>query len=99
MRHRVNKFKFKGGKGANDMLLRKLVVNFVEHGSMVTTEKKGKALSSYLATLVEKSKSKSEANKNFLLKKMSSGKIIADFFNKVGPTFKDVAGGYTTVQR
>jgi large subunit ribosomal protein L17 len=81
------------------MLLRKLAVNFVQHGSMVTTEKKGKALSSYVATLVEKAKKKSEANKNFLLQEISSSKTIADLFNRVGPTFKDVSGGYITLQR
>lgn len=99
MKHRVHKFNFKGGKDANDMLLRKLVVNFVEHGSMITTEKKGKALSSYIGRIVEKSKNKSEANKNYLLKEINSEKIIGLLFDKVGPVFKDVVGGYLTLQR
>lgn len=99
MQHRIHKFKFSAGKGANDMLLRKLVVNFLAHGSMVTTEKKGKALSSYMDKIVQKSKVRSEANKNYLLSKMGSEKTIDVLFDKVGPVFKDVNGGYITLQR
>ncbi len=99
MRHKVNKFKLRGGKDANDMLLRKLALNFVMHGSMVTTEKKGKALSSYLAKLVEKTKEKNEANKNYLLHHLSSIKVVNNLFDKVGPVLKDTTGGYLTVKR
>lgn len=99
MRHQSNKFKLRSGKDANDMLLRKLIVNFVAHGTMVTTEKKGKALSSYMGKLVEKAKSKTEANKNYLLQKVSSKKMINAFFNQIGPTFKDVKGGYIALKR
>jgi large subunit ribosomal protein L17 len=99
MQHRVHKFKFSSGKGANDMLLRKLVVNFLEHGSMVTTEKKGKALSSYMDKIVQKAKNRSEANKNYLLSKVGSEKTVATLFEKVGPVFKDVNGGYLSLKR
>ncbi len=99
MRHQVHKFKFSGGKDSNDMMLRKLAYNLLAHGKMVTTEKKGKSLSSYMARLVEKSKEKTEANKNYLLRQMSSIKVVNTFFEKVGPVFKDIQGGYISLQR
>ncbi|MEO6509123.1 MAG: L17 family ribosomal protein [Patescibacteria group bacterium] len=99
MKHRVNKFNFKGGKDANDMMVRKLAYNFMAHGMMVTTEKKGKAISSYMGRLVEKAKTKTEANKNYLLRVTGSQKVINNLFNNIGPTFKDTVGGYITLQR
>ncbi len=99
MKHREKKFKLKGGKDANDMLLRKLAVNFVEHGKMITTEKKGKALTSYIGKLVEKTKVRNEANKNFLLHHFNSVKIVNSLFDKVGPVVKDINGGHTVLKR
>ena len=99
MKHSIHKFKVRMGKDANDMLMRKLAYNFLAHGTMVTTEKKGKALSSYMARIVQKAKVKNEANKNYLLTHVSSKKVIANLFDQVGPVFKDVNGGYLTIKR
>ena len=99
MRHQINKFKLSGGKDSNDMLLRKLAYNFLDHGTMITTEKKGKSLSSYMSKLVEKSKEKTEANKNYLLRQMGSVAVVNTFFDKVGPVFKGIQGGYIGLKR
>jgi large subunit ribosomal protein L17 len=99
MRHGYKKFKFQFGKDANDMLLRKLAVNFVTHGTMVTTEKKAKALDMYLSKLIEKSKEQTEANKNYLLHHFGSVAMVNTMFEKVGPVMKEVHGGYVNMKR
>ncbi len=97
MRHGVKSKTFQGGSDANKMLLRKLVVNFLAKGVLTTTETKAKVTKSLLERLVEKSKSRTEANKNYLLRKVTQPKMIEYLFNEVGPALKDIKGGYVKI--
>ena len=54
MKHQISKVKFRGGKDANKMLIKKLLYNFFSHGSIVTTAAKAKALKMFVEKLVEK---------------------------------------------
>lgn len=99
MKHRVSKVKFKDGQDANEMLMRKLAVNFFAHGSLITTEKKAKALKSYVETLVEKTKEESAANKNFLLSNLGNKKVVLSLYKYVAPVVKDRIGGYVRLQK
>ena len=67
MRHRVKKIKFSKGKDANEMLLKKLLSNFLIQGKITTTQKKAKAVKSGIDRIVSKSKNKTQSNKNYLL--------------------------------
>ncbi len=93
MRHGVKKIKFKQGKDANEMLMRKLVVNFLAHGKLTTTTSRAKVLKSLVEAYVEKAKEKKEANKNFLLSKLGDRQLVKKLFLEVGPVFKTRAGG------
>jgi len=98
MRHGYKKIRFKSGKDAFQMLLRTLTINFLAHGKMETTHKRAKVLKTYIEKLAEKSKEKTEANKNFLLKAFGNNKKTIDFlFNQVGPVVKDKVGGYVRI--
>ncbi|MFN4212677.1 MAG: 50S ribosomal protein L17 [Microgenomates group bacterium] len=99
MRHRVKKIKVKGGKDANKMLMVKLVNNFFVKGKLTTTIKKAKLVKSYIERLVEKSKVKTEANKNYLLRYIHDKKLINFLFETVGPAFKSLKGGYVRIIR
>lgn len=99
MWHRVKKIKFRAGKDANKMLVKKLVLNFLEHGKIITSLKKAKVLKSVIEKLVEKAKEQSEANKNYLLHYITDKKITKFLFETVGPTLKKIAGGYVRVVR
>lgn len=98
MKHGLKKLKIKGGKDANDMLMRKLATNFIEHGHMVTTEKKAKALKPFMEKIVEKSKENKESNKNYLQKFFTQKKYLTALFEQVGPALKDKQGGYVKIK-
>ena len=99
MRHRVKKIKFKKGYDANKMLVKKLVINFLERGKITTTVKKAKVLKQAIERLVEKAKENTESNKNYLLHHVTDKKTIKFLFETVGPTLKNTVGGYTRVVR
>lgn len=97
MKHKVKKIKFHSGRDANRMLLKKLAINFIKNNKIVTTDAKAKALKPYIEKLVGKSKNKTEANKNVLLKKITDKLIIEKLFKEIGPKFKDRIGGYVRI--
>src|SRR3989344_1316416 len=99
MRHQTNKVKFKSGQDANSMLMRKLMYNFLRHSHIKTTEAKAKALKMYIDRLVSKSKEKTEANKNYMLRFFQEKTITDIIFNQIGPAFAKINGGFVKIIR
>ncbi len=99
MRHGHRKLRFGAGIDANRMMLRKLAYNFIKSGKMITTEKRAKALRIYLETIVHKSKEETDANKNFLLKKLGSPALIKVLYSQIGPAVKEKSSGFVTIKR
>ena len=99
MRHRIKKIKFKQGKDANTMMLRKLTVNFIRHGKITTTLHRVKVLKSQIERLVEKMKVESEANKNQLLSAVGDTRLLRRMFKDIGQPLKDKVGGYVRIVR
>ncbi len=99
MRHKVKKIKFKKGQDANQMLMRKLLINFLSHGHIETTITKAKVLKSLLEKLISKAKVKNEANKNYLLKKLGKISYVNDCFDRIGQALKNINGGYVKIVR
>lgn len=99
MRHRVRKFKFKRGKDANQMLIRKLAGNFFKNNKLETTEAKAKAIKSVIERLVQKAKKTSQANKNYLLKHLGDGELVAKLFRDIGPTQAGQKSGFLKITR
>ncbi|MBI3366520.1 50S ribosomal protein L17 [Candidatus Roizmanbacteria bacterium] len=99
MYHRIKKIKFRAGKDANRMLVKKLLFNFLSVGKITTTLKKTKVLKSVVEKLVEKAKKNTEANKNYILRLITDKKTIRFLFDTIGPTLRDKNGGYVKVVR
>jgi len=99
MRHRVKKIKFRSGRDANRMLVRKLVKNFLTNFKIVTTIKKAKVLKSVIEKLCEKAKVDSQANYNYLLKTLADKKLVLRMIKEVGVSLKDKVGGYVRIVR
>lgn len=95
MKHRVAKRKFGFGYDANKMLLRQLCRNFLLEQTLTTTKQKAKAAQIAVEKLVSKSKVKTEANKNFILKFFGEQALVDRLFDTVGPALAKVEGGYT----
>ena len=94
MVHPTKKAKFRLGKDSDSMLLKKLLVNFLKHGSLTTTFKKAKVTKIFVERVVEKAKNKTESNKNYLLKAVGNKETILYLFDEVGPSLKEKKGGY-----
>ncbi|MBI3619699.1 50S ribosomal protein L17 [Candidatus Roizmanbacteria bacterium] len=99
MWHAVKKLKFKQGQDAGEMLLRKLAANFLEHGRMITTLKRAKAVGQVIDRLSEKAKEVNEANKNYILKQMGPGRALSILFKEIGPVIKEKKGSYVRITR
>ncbi len=97
MKHQQKKIKFNFGYDANRMLVKKLVVNFLNHGYLETTEKKAKVLKQVIERLVSKMKIKNNANKNYLLRYLSKTKLVNECFNIIGPSLAKINGGYVRI--
>lgn len=95
MRHRIKKAKFGFGQDSNSMLIKKLVANFLVSGKMTTTKQKGKAAQSALERLVTKAKTNTEADRNFILRRVTNETVLNTLVKVVGPALKDVQSGYT----
>ncbi len=99
MKHRYHKTKFGHGQDSEQMLIKKLVGNFLLKGKLVTTIQKAKVTQSVVERLVTKSKEKNEANKNFLLKNTTNSNVVALLFDQIGPALKDKISGVTRIVR
>ncbi|MDH7476433.1 MAG: 50S ribosomal protein L17 [Microgenomates group bacterium] len=94
MRHQSKKIKFKKGQDSNQMIARQLIKNFFINNRLTTTEKKAKAIKPIIEHLVEKTKKRTEANKNYLLRKLADKKLVEHLFNKIGQSLANKSGGY-----
>ena len=99
MRHRDKKVKFQKGKDANEMLMRKLAVNFLEHGHMVTTEKKAKAIKPFLEKCVNKAKRNAQSNHNMLKRHFVDKRHLEALVTQVAPALKSQTSGYLRLKR
>ena len=97
MKHRIGKIKFGNGYDANKMLMRQLCRNFFLEQKSTTTRERAKAMQMVIEKLVSKAKSKTEANKNQILKYFGEQALVDRLFQTVGPAFEKIDGGYTKV--
>ncbi len=94
MRHKVNKNKFKLGKDANRMLIRKLIKNLIKNGVLTTTKAKGKVIKSVIDKLVNRAKINNQANRNTLLRLIGDKDTVKLVFDQIGPVFKTKTSGF-----
>ncbi|OGK62213.1 50S ribosomal protein L17 [Candidatus Roizmanbacteria bacterium RIFOXYB2_FULL_38_10] len=97
MKNRGHKIKFRGGKDANKMLMRKLATNFLLKGKMETTKQKAKAAQSIVEKLVTKAKTNSEADRNFMLKHVTIQSMVKILVSQIAPSLTKVSSGYTRI--
>ena len=96
MRHGISKRRFRSGSNANTMLLRKLVMNFIEHGSIVTTQQKVQYMKPSLDRLITHAKKDTRSSLNVLTSFFGRDDMPQMLKNAVGTVFKDRTSGYTT---
>ncbi len=99
MKHGIKKVKFKSGQDANQALMRKLVISFVELGRISTTLSKAKAVKSAVDRLVYKATIGKESDKNVLLKYVGSKSVVKYMLGTVGPSLVGQTSGYTRLTK
>ena len=97
MKNRGHKIKFRGGKDANKMLMRKLASNFLLSGKMSTTKQKAKATQSIVEKLVTKAKTHTEADQNFILRNITAQSTMKILITQIVPQLSQVKNGYTKI--
>jgi len=97
MKNRGHKIKFRGGKDANKMLMRKLASNFLLSGKMSTTKQKAKAAQSIVERLVTKAKTHTEADQNFILRNITDQSTMKILINQIVPQLTQTKNGYTKI--
>lgn len=83
MKHQISKIKVKDGSDANQMLVKKLVRNFIAHGTLETTQTKAKILNAVMQNLVHKALSGTEASVNILLPYLQNRKAVDAFVAEI----------------
>src|SRR5688500_5636744 len=96
MRHGISKRRFRSGIDANSMLLRKLVINFIKHGSIVTSRQKTKYSKPTVDRIIAHAKKDSRASMNVLTSFFTSKEVSQNLKDAVTTVFKDRSSCFTT---
>ncbi|OGK17942.1 hypothetical protein A3G67_04850 [Candidatus Roizmanbacteria bacterium RIFCSPLOWO2_12_FULL_40_12] len=99
MRHQQRTKRFRHGKDANRMLLRKLSRNFFLKGSLTTTITKVKVLRPRVEHMVSLAKRKTEGGKNMLLRYTGDKLLVSLLTQQIAPVFQEKTGGFVRVVR
>ncbi len=99
MNKRVKKIKMRSGRDATRSVVKKLLLGLITHGKLTTTLKRAKITKSNIDKLVYKSREKTEASNNVLLKNLGNREAVAKLFDVIGPKFKGRTGGYVKLVR
>ena len=97
MKNRGHKIKFRGGKDANKMLMRKLASNFLLHGKMETTKQKARATQPVVEKLVTKAKRNTEADRKFIAQHTTTQKTAKILIRDIVVQLSKVNSGFTRI--
>ena len=83
MKHGFKKYKFSHGQDSDQMLIRKLLVNFLTNGKLESTITKLKALKPLVDRIVTKVKRGNTADNNKLLQQFGNLKPLVNKFEAI----------------
>jgi large subunit ribosomal protein L17 len=98
MRHRVQKRHFNRDTKHRKHLLRNLVRELVEHGSIKTTEAKAKETRRLADKLISKARDNSIATRRVLHRFFGKRDVVNTLVDRVAPAMKDRVSGFTTMK-
>jgi large subunit ribosomal protein L17 len=99
MRHGRKNKRFGYGQDSDQMLIRKLLQNFVEHGSMTTTAVRAKYIKAKIDRLVTYAKKNNNSGRDSIMSKIADKRLTDKLITVVAPSFDKVAGGYVSTKR
>jgi large subunit ribosomal protein L17 len=97
MTHGVKHRKFTRDTTARKALLRGLVMNLIEHGTIKTTLAKAKSLRPVVEPIITRARENTLAARREVAKTVTNPVLLKKLFDEVAPKFVGVPGGYTRV--
>lgn len=97
MRHRVADKKFNRTSNERKALFAGLLRNLTEHGEIVTTLAKAKAVKRLADRMVTQAKTNTVASRRVLHKKFGKRDIVSTLVERVAPAMADRTSGYVRV--
>ncbi|KKP65879.1 MAG: 50S ribosomal protein L17 [Candidatus Roizmanbacteria bacterium GW2011_GWA2_35_19] len=99
MKHGFKKYKFSHGQDSDQMLIRKLLVNFLTNGKLESTITKLKALKPLVDRIVTKVKRGNTADNNKLLQQFGNLKPLVNKFEAIKESLSKVNSGFVRIVR
>jgi large subunit ribosomal protein L17 len=100
MRHHNNVRKFGRTSSQRKALLKGLVLAFIAHGKIQTTEAKAKELRPFIEKMITKANLGTLASKRLVISSLYNLTAEANkLINEIAPKYKNRAGGYTRITK
>ena len=100
MRHHNTNKKFGRQAGEREALMRSLVVSFVTHEKIMTTEAKAKALRPLIEKMISKARENTVANVRLIKSRLDNNiEVTNKLVKEIAPKYKDRKGGYTRITK
>lgn len=97
MRHRVADKKFNRDANERKALFSGLLRNLTEHGEIVTTLAKAKAVKRLADRMVSQAKTNTVASRRILHKRFGKRDVVSTLVERVAPAMADRTSGFVTV--
>lgn len=97
MRHLNKTKKLDRSHSARQALWKSQVISLVMHKSITTTTAKAKALKPLVEQYITRAKTNTIANRRLLTQRIGSEKAVKELLDKIAPSMKTRAGGYTRI--
>jgi large subunit ribosomal protein L17 len=97
MRHLKAGRKLNRNAAHRDALMRNLTRALIEHGRIITTVEKAKAVRPFVEKLVTLAKQNTLHSRRLAVARLHDKEAVAKLFKEIGPRFADRQGGYTRI--
>lgn len=99
MRHRKEGRKFHREKGQRKAFVRSILLAFLKHGKIETTEPRAKSIRPMAERAVTIAKKGGVANRRLLIARLHDKKIVQKLMDDIAPRYADRKGGYTRITK
>ena len=97
MRHRIAKNKLGRTSSHRSAMFRNMAARLFQHGRVVTTEAKAKAVRPFAERLITMAKKKDLARYRRIIARLQDETVAKKLFDEIAPLYENRPGGYTRI--
>ena len=98
MRHGNNVRKFGRTRNGRNALMKGLVISFVEHGRIMTTEARARELRPMIEKMITRAKKDNLSSRRIILARLyNNTEVVNKLFETIAKEYADRNGGYTRI--